>query len=220
MAAAEFHRAGLCGLVEFYRPSRPGPEVAPREAIWASHKAVVRRALERNLQTALIFEDDVTFRIADPASRIVRAVTKLPEGWNGLFLGHWPIAGWFTGWGVMEVNSGLAHAWLANRPLLDLLDSHEVCDPRLRYTAEFGKGIDSALGSLNRMFALFPMIALQRETESDNLSATHTRSGHPRRWNDKLRYRIWVIQRLPRYAEWACALLSPFHWLRARFRKQ
>lgn len=219
LAVEEFHRVGLCGRLEFYRPSRPGPEIPPREAIWASHKAVVRRALEQGCQTVLIFEDDAVFRVADPAPRIARSLAKLPPDWNGLFLGHWPISGWFTGWGVMEVKSGLAHAWLANRPLLELLDSHAICDPRLRYTSIFGKGIDSALGSLERMFAIFPMIAVQREIESDNLSASHTRSGVPRRWGDKLRYRIWVIQRLPRYAEIVCALLSPVHWLWSRVRR-
>lgn len=219
LAAGEFHRLGLCGRVEFYRPGRPGAGVPPREAIWRSHKAVMRKALESSCARALIFEDDVKFSSIGPVeTRLRRAIDRLPEGWNGLFLGHWPISGWFTGWGVMKVRSGLAHAFIANRPLLQLIDSHDVLDPRLKYTSLFGKGIDSALGSLDHMYALFPMAALQRDIASDNLSATVTRSGLPRRWNDKLRYRVWLIQKMPRAGEVFCALLSPLHWLRTRIR--
>lgn len=219
LAASEFHRSGLCGLVEFYRPVRPADGTPPREAIWHSHKAVMGRALEAGCERALIFEDDVRFSSVRALNkRLHRAILRLPEGWNGLFLGHWPVSGWFTGWGVMKVRSGLAHAFIANRPLLQLIYSHDVVDTRLKYTPLFGKGIDSALGSLDHMYALFPMVALQRDVASDNLSASVTRMGLRRRWHDKLRYRIWVIQKLPRVGEAACALLSPLHWVRARLR--
>jgi hypothetical protein len=145
-------------------------------------------------------------------------MSRLPPDAYGLFLGHWPVSGWFTGWGVMKVKSGLAHALIANRSLLELLDRHEPVDPRLSYNPVLGKGIDAVIGSLDGMFAMFPMVAVQRPIESDNLSARTTGAGRPRKWNDKLRYRIFLIQRMPRAAEIFCALASSLHWLRDRMR--
>lgn len=85
---------GLCGIVTFYRPTRPVDGTAPRVAIWQSHKAVVRDALGKGCEQAFIFEDEVVFTPSRlKPQRIAKAMSRLPPDAYGLFLGHWPVSG-------------------------------------------------------------------------------------------------------------------------------
>lgn len=193
----------------------------PRAAIWASHKAVAQHAIGKGCRRALIFEDDVRFpKPRKLHARASAAIKRLPDPWMGFYLGHLPLEGRLIAWGVMSVHSLLAHAYVANRGLLEWLDRHEPCDPAIPIHCWMtAREIDGAYAGLDGMYALFPMAAFQRPSESDNIRAKVTRSGVPRRWNDFLRYRNWIVQRLPRYTQFACLALSPLHWLRARLRR-
>src|SRR5580700_10609598 len=88
-AAEHFHAIGLCRHVTFYRPRR-GRHV--EAAVWASHRDVARHALASGQQRVLVLEDDVQFTqsFGRIARRAARAIEKLPRGWWGFYLGHWP----------------------------------------------------------------------------------------------------------------------------------
>jgi len=209
-AADRLHALGLCGRTTFHRPTKPatGPTGV---AIWESHRAAARHALACGARTALILEDD--FVIARPRSaesRTNAAFQRLPPGWNALFLGHWPLSGYFTAPGLLKTRSGCAHAYILNRPLLEWLDAFPIPDRMLHPLV--GKGIDAAYASFDGMYALFPMIAVQSGSPSDCINARFYRSGRPRPLTNKFRYRDFVIHRCMRPAEWLCAILSPLHW--------
>lgn len=218
-AAQELHRTGLCRKAIFYRPSRPARGMIS-VAIWESHKAVTRHALAHGYRNALILEDDVTFPTPQKlAARTRRAFQVLPPGWGGLFLGHWPVDGFFVSPSLMKVHSGCAHAYLASAALLrQITDSApppkgETCHPIV------GRGIDGMLACRDDMYAIFPMLALQAPFTSDNVSLHLSRAGKKRPVTDIFRYRALVIIHGMRAAELLCVLLSPFHWVRSRLGK-
>lgn len=219
-AAKELHRSGLCRRAIFYRPIRPERGMIS-VAIWESHKAVTRHALSRGCRNALILEDDVTFPAPRKhAARALRAFDALPAGWGGLFLGHWPVDGYFVARSLMKVHSGCTHAYLASAALLQqITDSTpppkgETCHPIV------GRGIDGMLACREDMYAVFPMIAVQAPFTSDNVSLHLSRAGKKRPVTDILRYRALVIVHGMRAAELLCVLLSPVHWLRSRLSKR
>ena len=215
-AAEELHRTGLCRKATFYRPVRPARGMVS-VAIWESHKAVTRHALELGFRNALILEDDVTFPAPQKlAARARRAYDSLPSGWGGLYFGHWPVDGYFVSRSLLKVHSGCTHAYLAGETLLRrITDSTpppqgETCHPIV------GRGIDGMLASRDDMYAVFPMIAVQAPFTSDNVSLRLSRAGKKRPVTDIFRYRALVIIHGMRAAEILCALLSPVHWLRSR----
>ena len=159
-AAAHFHAVGLCHQVTFYRPRR-GRDV--EAAIWASHREVARHALAQGYDSALVLEDDVQFSQAwdRVTHRAARAMEKLPRSWWGFYLGHWPRQAYFVARDVMRVRSSCAHAYIANRPLLDWLARSTPLDATIPM-AWPGAAIDCAFVNLPEMYALFPMAAMQR----------------------------------------------------------
>jgi GR25 family glycosyltransferase involved in LPS biosynthesis len=214
-AIAHFHAIGLCRHVTFFRPQR-GRNV--EAATWASHRDVARHVLACGQNTVLVLEDDVQFSqpLEQFAPRVSRAMRKLPQEWWGFYLGHWPLQGYFIATDVMRVRSTCAHAYVANRPLLDWLARSKPLDatiPMLR----LGAAVDTALANLSEMYALFPMVATQRLIGT-RISPRFAPSGNRRRWFEFSRHRYWIIYYAMRPAEAMAAILSPMHWLSMRLR--
>jgi hypothetical protein len=211
-AADHFHNTGLCRDLVFYRPTR-GDHV-PR-AIWASHRAVARHALACGFRRVLILEDDATFTRPWPllASRLATTIEKLPKDWWGLYLGHWPLQGYFVHPTIMRVRSGCAHAYLAGPKLLQWLAETEPMQPDVPVWPGISSSIDGALSNLPGMYAMFPMIATQRFMGDHRVDPRFTPDGKRRKLIDRERYRPFVIFHCMRPAEYIAALLSPIHWL-------
>jgi len=206
-AQSLFHYQGLCGDVIFFRPTRGRHSSL---AIWTSHREVAREALRRGQQRVLVLEDDLYFLRgwASILDAIRRAVSRLPNGWFALYLGHSPLQGYFVGRGVMRVSSSTTHAYVANRPLLDWLDATEPMDPYTPIRSRLiGRGIDAAFACLPGMFALFPMKIIQRRVEEARLD-DHI---GPRVWWDPQRYRLILLIEGMWVKQWVAAILSPLH---------
>lgn len=207
---ATLHRMGLCRQAALYvtEPQRN----APRH-VWASHAAVARLSLRAGERRILVLEDDAEFSVDGPtlARRVSKAMARLPQSWWGLFLGHWPLQMYPAARGLMRARSACAHAYIANQPLLEWLAGTEPHNPRHRVCPLIGGGIDAAFANLPGMYALFPMVAFQREAEivrhDLRLPPGQTRRG----LLDPLRYRHLLVNRSLRFAEAAALLLSPAH---------
>jgi GR25 family glycosyltransferase involved in LPS biosynthesis len=220
-AAAEFHKVGLCQRVIFYRPDKH-----PKNGFigsWASHRDVGIDALERGCERTLICEDDVLFtRRIRPATlrAIERALHALPSDWMVFFLGHWPLAAYFVRHNVLRTSSGCSHAYIASPRLLRWLRDHPWGSPGVRFSRIAGKGVDSAYAKLPGTYALFPMLAIQRVSTSDNFDDPSTRKKKKKK---KLKhlvtrspYREVLLSKLMRPFEIIVALLSPAFFLASR----
>jgi hypothetical protein len=220
-AAAEFHRVGLCRRVTFYRPDKH-----PRNGFigsWTSHRDVARHALERGCERTLICEDDVLFtrRIRPATLRAVeRALHALPADWTIFFLGHWPLAAYFVRHNVLRTSSGCSHAYIASSRLLRWLRDHPWGVPGVQFSRIAGKGVDSAYAKLPGAYALFPMLAIQRVSPSDNFDGPAVRKKKKKKKLKHLvtrsAHREVLLSRLMRPFEFAVALLSPAFFLVGR----
>ena len=220
-AAAEFHKVGLCRRVTFYRPDKH-PENGFIGS-WASHRDVAMHALERGCEHTLICEDDVLFtRRVRPATlrAIERAMRALPSDWTIFFLGHWPLAAYFVRHNVLRTSSGCSHAYIASPRLLRWLRDHPWGARGVEFRRIAGKGVDSAYAKLPGAYALFPMLAIQRVSPSDNFDDPAIRK---KKRKTKLKHlvtrsahREMLLSRLMRPFELGVALLSPVFFLAAR----
>jgi len=211
----QMRHAGLLAKATFIISDPTGGPKPP--AILESHCRAAKHATERGFNTALILEDDATF-VRSPVyaeTRVERAMHKLPRGWQGLYLGHFPIRAYFVSPGLMRASSGCSHAYLANRPLLEWLAGLEpeadLKAGRIKLNRLVGQGIDAALACRPHMYACFPMLVTQGRSPSSNIDRRRNRSGQPRGIFDKYRYSAFAIRHM-RVAEWVGAGLSPIHW--------
>ena len=218
-AAAQFHTLGLCREVLFYRPVR-GRE--PDRAVWDSPRAVAQDAIAKGFARILVLEDDVLF--TRPRETLMRRVTTalraLPSTWWGLYLGHVPIQAYFLRPGLLRVRSGCTHAYIANAPLLAWLASTPPMSPEVPMWHWIGQSIDAAMSSLPEMYAVFPMIAVQRYLgESGGDTRFHDQRSI---FLDLGRWRYFFIYGAgTRFAEAVAVLFSPVHrltleWARRR----
>jgi len=212
-AAAQFHALGLCREALFYRPVR-GRDA--NRAIWNSHRAVAQDAIAKGFTRILVLEDDVLF--TQPRETLVRrimaALRVLPSSWWGLYLGHVPIQAYFLRPNLLRVRSGCTHAYIANAPLLAWLASTPPMSPEVPMWHWIGQSIDAAMSSLPEMYAMFPMIAVQRYLGQ---SSADTRLDDQRQQGiflDVGRWRYFFIYGAgARFAEAVAILFSPVHWL-------
>ena len=220
-AATQFHALGLCRDVLFYRPVR-GCDTD--RAIWDSHRAVAADAVAKGFARILVLEDDVLF--TRPRETLVRRITAalcaLPPTWWGLYLGHVPIQAYFLRPNLLRVRSGCTHAYIANAPLLAWLASTAPMSPQAPMWHWIGRSIDAAMSSLPEMYAVFPMIAVQRylgESGSDTRFHDQRQQGI---FLDVGRWRYFFIYGPgTRFAEAVAVLFSPVHrltleWARRR----
>jgi hypothetical protein len=86
-----------------------------------------------------------------------------------------------------------------------------------------GRGVDAAFACLPGTYAFFPMVAGQLVSPSDNSTAAQKRRQKNKwRWRHLVthsRHREWLLARLMRPAELLVVGLSPFFWLRERWRR-
>jgi GR25 family glycosyltransferase involved in LPS biosynthesis len=213
-AAAEFHKIGLCRHVTFHRPDKH-----PQSGFmggWAAHRTVAMDALRRGCARTLILEDDVWFtRKVRPATlrALERALDRLPEDWMIFFLGHWPLAAYFVRHNVLRTSSACSHAYIASPRLLRWLSEHPWGAPGIEFSRIAGPGVDSAYAKLPHTYALFPMLAIQRASRSDNFEDPAIRK---KKRKKKLKhlvtrsvYRELLLSRLMRPFEILVVLLSP-----------
>jgi len=211
-AAAEFHRVGLCRHVLFYRPIKHSKSA--KRGIWDSHRAVGAHALQRGCTQTLIMEDDVLFarRLRPQKVRAIpRALQTLPPEWMIFFLGHWPLWAYFIRPNVLRTGSACAHAYIASSRLLRWLHDHPYEAPDILKAPRFvGAGIDAAYAELEPTYALFPMIAIQSASQSDNMKCDPTNKKHKlRHLIRRSRHREWLLSNLMRPNELVIAMLSP-----------
>jgi hypothetical protein len=207
---------GLNGGLTFYRP--PRGRHFPR-AVWTSHRAVACHALDEGYDRILILEDDVHFRVdrTTMLRRLTRSMARLPTGWWGYYLGHLPLQMYFKGIDLLHVRSACAHAYVANTPLLQWLAANEPMDPEIPVSPTVGASIDAAFATLPHMYALFPMIALQRFAGDYRIDPKRDPAGRRRSLFDTARYRPLVLFHGLQLAEAGGVLFSPFHWLTLEF---
>ena len=211
-AAAQFHRIGLCRHVLFYRPIKHPNSV--KHGIWDSHRAVGEHARQRGCARTLIMEDDVLFsrRLRPRKVReIAQALDSLPPDWMVFFLGHWPLWAYFVRPNVLRTGSACAHAYIASSRLVQWLNDHPYGAPDVQKAPRIvGAGIDAAYARLEAAYALFPMIAIQSASKSDNMRY------NPEKKKRKLRHLIrrskhreWLLSNLMRPNELFIVMLSP-----------
>jgi len=211
-AAAQFHRVGLCRHLLFYRPVKH-PKSA-KHGIWESHRAVGEHARQRGCTRTLIMEDDVLFsRRLRPGrvGAIARALDSLPPDWMIFFLGHWPLWAYFVRPNILRTGSACAHAYIASPRLLQWLRDHPYGAPNVqRVPRVVGAGIDSAYARLAAAYALFPMIAIQSASKSDNMKdPSEAKKRKLRHLVRRSKHREWLLSHLMRPNELLIVMLSP-----------
>jgi hypothetical protein len=218
--AEEFHRTGLCRYVRFYRPDKH-----PKKGIigsWESHRQCSMDALERGLRHALVFEDDVQFvRRITPARlrEIALTLDGLPADWRILYLGHWPVAAWFLRPNLLQTRSACAHAYVVSPRLMTWLRDHPYGTPGIAFTRIIGRALDSAFSRLPGTYALFPMLATQSISKSDNFNSKPKPKTKLKHWVTRSRYRETLLSWLMRPFEFMVVALAPYYWLRDRWRR-
>ena len=212
--AAQFHKVGLCRQVLFYRPLRfPGRGYI---GSWESHRAVADHARLKGCNTTLIFEDDVQFvrRLSPRSVRAIgRAIEGLPPDWMIFFLGHWPLWAYFVRPNVLRTSSGCAHAYIVSPRLLRWLHEHPWGTPGIEKRRLIGKALDSAYAMLPGTYALFPMIATQSISRSDNFAVSRKKNTRLKHIVSHSRHREWLLSNLMRPFEAIVVLLSPLFFL-------
>jgi hypothetical protein len=220
--ARVFHKVGLCRKVVFYRPVKH-----PVKGIigsWESHRAVGQNALRRGYQRTLIMEDDVFFadNLRPKKIRTVRrALDRLPADWMIFFLGHWPVWAYFVRHNILRTGSACAHAYIVSPRLLKWLDEHPWGAPGVKKLRLVGKALDSAYAELPGTYALFPMIATQSVSKSDNFNFRR-KTPDKRKLKHIVthsRHRELLLSKLMRPAEMIVVALSPLFFI-ARMTKR
>ncbi|HVO83549.1 MAG TPA: hypothetical protein VMU60_03890 [Syntrophobacteria bacterium] len=211
-AATQFHRVGLCRHVLFYRPIKH-PKSA-KHGIWDSHRAVGEHARRRGCARTLIMEDDVLFsrRLRPHKVRaLAQALDSLPPDWMIFFLGHWPLWAYFVRPDVLRTGSACAHAYIASSRLLQWLQDHPYGAPDVQKAPRVvGAGIDSAYARLAAAYALFPMIAIQSASQSDNMKdPSQAKKRKLRHLIRRSKHREWLLSHLMRPNELLIVMLSP-----------
>ena len=212
-ATAQFHQNGLCRLVTFYRPHRLSSKTSL--GVWVSHRAVARKALSEGQRRVLIMEDDVVFRqpMSSWAPRVNRALKKLPQDWWGLFLGHLPIQSYFVGYGLLRTRSAALHAYIAHTPLLRWYDETEPRAAEVPMWRPIARSVDAATSNLPGMYAIYPMVAFQKDFSDGRVDTRYDPDGRRRGWSDVDRWRSFLLFRAPRLIEFFAILWSPLHRL-------
>jgi hypothetical protein len=189
-------------------------------AFSGSHQDAIAKGFAR----ILVLEDDVLF--TRPRETLVRRITAalraLPSTWWGLYLGHVPIQAYFLRPNLLRVRSGCTHAYIANAPLLAWLASTPPMSAEVAMSHWIGPSIDAAMSSLPEMYAMFPMIAVQRYLGESDADTRFDDQRQQDTFLDVGRWRYFFIYGAgARFAEAMAVLFSPVHrltleWARRR----
>jgi hypothetical protein len=112
---------------------------------------------------------------------------------------------------VLRTGSACAHAYIASPRLLRWLHEHPYESPDiLKAPRIVGAGIDAAYAKLEPTYALFPMIAIQSASKSDNMKYDRMKKKHKlRHLIRRSRHREWLLSNLMRPNELVIVMLSP-----------
>ncbi len=217
----EFHRVGLCRQVMFWRPVKHA--VKGTIGSWESHQTVAALAREQGARNVLIFEDDVRFvgRLTPRRVRAIgRSLASLPPDWFIFYLGHWPLWCYFVRRNVLRTSSACAHAYVASPRLMEWLaqHSHASRDDVDMFTL-VGHQLDAAYARLPGTYALFPMIATQSVSASDNFAGPSRPKKRLKHVVSRSRNREWLLSNLMRPAEAVAVLCSPISWVVQRVKR-
>jgi hypothetical protein len=177
---------------------------------------VAEHARAQGCETTLIFEDDVQFvrRLSPRSVRAIgRAIERLPPDWMIFFLGHWPLWAYFVHPNVLRTSSACAHAYIVSPRLLGWLHEHPWGTPGIEKRRLIGKALDSAYAMLPATYALFPMIATQSVSRSDNFNHSHKKKTKLKHLVTHSRHREWLLSKLMRPFEAVVVLLSPLFFI-------
>jgi hypothetical protein len=131
------------------------------------------------------------------------------------YLGHWPVWAYPVGHNVLRTGSACAHAYIVSPRLLRWLDAHPWGSPGVKKLRLVGKALDSAFAELPGTYALFPMIATQSVSKSDNFNFT-PKTKDKRKLKHLVthsRHRELLLSKLMRPAEMIVVTLSPFFYI-------
>jgi hypothetical protein len=111
---------------------------------------------------------------------------------------------------VLRTSSGCSHAYIANPRLRRWLRDHPWGASGVHFSKIAGKGIDSAYAKLPGAYALFPVLAIQRVSSSDNFDAASIRTKNKKKLKHlvtRSAHREVLLSRLMRPFELIVALL-------------
>ena len=177
LASEEFHKVGLCSLVEFYRPIKDTSSV-PRPATrgcWESHRAVASRAMATGLSHVLITEDDLVWSHNAKLDNLKSIFQELPKDWEIFYLGHMPLFGYPVRLDLKlwRTWSGCTHCYVINKNVMKWMKNHPYDDEPIKESMIWNKnigqkGIDDFIRRLFVQYSLFPMISYQRGIQTTN----------------------------------------------------
>ncbi len=161
-AATEFEKVGLAGRVEFVIVAKHPNNC--EQGIFQSHRQCIRKGLEANAQTIVVFEDDVVFDNFKPQQLhncIQFMETHRP--WSVFFWGCLVNGSQKTAYpSVLKIKyRTLAHAYVINHPFAQII-------ARQKWQ---GVAYDDLLhGYQENMYAVYPGFAFQSNSPSDNVN--------------------------------------------------
>ena len=188
-SAVQFHEAGLCNKVLYYRPEldtsthtkRPGTR-----GCWESHRAVYQHAKDNKHKRILVLEDDVVFDTDRMHQRLFDSLSKFlhtKNNWDILLLGYLPLLAVPTVHKhVSRVIGGMGHAYVVNvegkffdwvvQTSFDSLSTNAPkswLDKIMRYD-DVPYGLDAHFSVRAKLYGCRPQIAWQSDSASNNLS--------------------------------------------------
>jgi hypothetical protein len=164
-ATASFAKVGLTGKVEFVLV-KPHPSNI-EQGMYESHMTCLRKGLEADAESIVVFEDDVIFDRFD-AEHFKQCTQFLAEhpDWKVLLLGALIRSSRRTTNPFIQKVSyqSLAHAYALNRPYAETV----------AYQPWQGIIIDTLFRPLtDELYAVYPMFAFQNDFTSDNDKKYH-----------------------------------------------
>jgi hypothetical protein len=176
---------------------------------------MARHALACGHKRVLILEDDARLALSAGLleGRLRRAISRLPAGWWGLYLGHFPVQAFPVWTNVLRTRSACTHAYVANAPLLEWLARAEPMDPLVRVCSLIGGSVDAAFANLPHMYALFPMVATVADMGDRRPDCVREKNHGLAALLDRLFWREILMFRCMRLSELAAVLLAPWHAL-------
>ena len=165
IARREFQAVELLDRVEFSTESLHPTD--PEQGIYEAHMRCLARGVAEGAETILVFEDDAHFDrySATHLERGIRFLRENPEAWDVFFLGSIHTGSrTVPGYpGVTKIRyRSLAHAYAVRRPFAEAI--HILPWEMVSY--------DALLQEKNpRAYSLYPSIAFQNDTPSNNLTS-------------------------------------------------
>lgn len=188
-AANQFHRVGLCRLVQFFRPTRPDESYCQQHGIkargfygcWTSHSQCVDFARKHKATRLAVFEDDVLFRqdkmnYSHMKTVVHDIVHDLPADCDVMKLGQFTLSGtpvsscqdstnWYEPSRLFRSSSTTTHAMIWTTKGMQKMSENPFMAVR-NQTGE--ESVDHWMRRNLIMYACFPQLALQSSSVTSN----------------------------------------------------